>query len=166
MDSLRGGPKRGMAVFCLLLLGCAAPIRAQHPTGEIRLEVKDPSGAAMPASGKLQDLASGVVRSFQTDAQGSYAFPSLPYARYRLEVSRGGFATQSLVIEVKSAVPVARSVTMPLGTASAQIDVVATTACWKRPLSQGDSRPRPDCDLAGHRRQRRAGLRQGQPQLA
>ncbi len=127
MDLLRGGPKRGMAVFCLLLLGSATPIGAQRPAGEIRLEVKDPSGAAMQASGKLQDLASGVVRSFQTDTQGSYAFPSLPYARYRLEVSRSGFATQSLLIDVQSPAPIARTVTMPLGTASAQIDVVATT---------------------------------------
>jgi outer membrane receptor protein involved in Fe transport len=116
-----------MAVLCLLLLGAATPIRAQRPTGEIRLEVKDPSGAAMQASGKLQDLASGVVRGFQTDAQGRYAFQTLPYARYRMEVSRSGFAAQSLLIDVQSSAPVSRTVTMVLGTASAEIDVVATT---------------------------------------
>ena len=133
MDSLCGGPQKGRAVFCLLLLGAALPITAQGPTGEIRLEVKDPSGAAMQASGKLQDLASGVVRSFQTDAQGSYAIPNLPYARYRLVISRSGFATQSLRIDVQSPARVVRAVTLTMGTATAQIDVVATT-----PLSGSD----------------------------
>ena len=114
-------------MLCLLLLGAATPILAQRPTGEIRLEVKDPSGAAMQASGKLQDLASGVVRGFQTDAQGKYAFHTLLYARYRMEVSRSGFAAQSLLIDVQSSAPISRTVTMVLGTASAEIDVVATT---------------------------------------
>ena len=110
MDSLLCGLKRGMAVLCWLLVGAAAPLPAQRPTGEIRLQVKDPSGAAMEASGKLRNLASGVVRSFQTDAQGKYAFLSLPYGRYRLEVSRSGFTTQTLPVNVQSAAPIARKV--------------------------------------------------------
>ncbi|MGD0775267.1 MAG: TonB-dependent receptor [Candidatus Solibacter sp.] len=137
MDSLRSGPK-GTAVLCLLLLGTAAPLPAQRPAGEIRLQVKDPSGAAMEASGKLRNLATGVVRSFQTDAQGKYAFLALPYARYRLEVSRSGFTTQTLPVNVQSAAPIARTVTMLLGTASAQIDVVAATPLPGGVLSLGE----------------------------
>jgi hypothetical protein len=34
-------------------------LRAQGLAGEIRLEVKDPSGAAMQASGRLENLQSG-----------------------------------------------------------------------------------------------------------
>ena len=41
------------------------------PTGQINLEVKDPSGAPMAASGKLESVAPGVQRTFQTDAQGT-----------------------------------------------------------------------------------------------
>ena len=48
----------------LLLLFGACTALAQRPSGEIRLEVKDPSGAPMEASGKLEDLASGTDRSF------------------------------------------------------------------------------------------------------
>ena len=119
-------PGRGSAIslFCLLLLGA---VEAQPPSGEIRLAVKDPSGAAMQASGKLQDLAGGAVRTFRTNAQGTVAFPALPYGRYRLEVSRKGFSAQSLTIDVQSPAPVTRTVTLLLGTASAQIDVVAAT---------------------------------------
>ena len=70
-----------------MLLGDAAVLKAQRPAGEIRLEVRDPSGAGMEASGKLQNLASGVVRTFQTDDKGVYTFLTLPYARYRLEAN-------------------------------------------------------------------------------
>src|SRR5579864_3630567 len=111
----------------LVALLCPILLQGQGLTGEVRIEVKDPSGAAMQASGKLQNLANGVVRSFQTDAEGAYAFASLPYARYRLEVSRQGFATQSLLVDVHSGAPISRTISLALGTASATVDVVATT---------------------------------------
>jgi outer membrane receptor protein involved in Fe transport len=121
-----------------MLLGDVAVLKAQRPAGEIRLEVRDPSGAGMEASGKLQNLASGVVRTFQTDEKGVYAFLTLPYARYRLEVARNGFATRALLIEVHSPAPIARTVTMLLGTASAQVDVVAATPLPGGELSRGE----------------------------
>ena len=68
----------------------------------------------MKASGKLRGLSTGVQRSFQTDAQGTYSFAGLTYGRYLLEVSRSGFATQSVSIDVPSAAPVSRTVTMTL----------------------------------------------------
>jgi outer membrane receptor protein involved in Fe transport len=99
----------------------------QHPTGEIRLAVKDPSGAAMQAFGQLQNQANGVIRSFVTDAQGAYTFTSLPYGRYHLEVSQQGFVTQSVRIDVQSEKPITRTLTMALGTAATAVDVVAST---------------------------------------
>jgi hypothetical protein len=60
---------------------------SQRQKGEIRLQVKDPSGAAMPASGKLVSLVQGVERSFRTDEQGRYSIGNLPFGRYRLEIS-------------------------------------------------------------------------------
>jgi hypothetical protein len=46
-------------------------LHAQGLAGEIRLEVKDPSGAAMQASGRLENLQTGASRSFQTDGNGN-----------------------------------------------------------------------------------------------
>ena len=97
MHSFRCIFKSWAAAPYLLLLGVASVLWAAGPAGEIRIEVKDPSGAAMEASGKLENLASGTDRSFQTDAQGSYTLKSVPSGRYRLELSRSGFATQSLL---------------------------------------------------------------------
>jgi hypothetical protein len=102
-------------------------LHGQRPAGEIRLQVKDPSGAAMQANGKLRSLSSGVERAFQTDAQGTYSFGGLAWGRYRLDVSGSGFATQSISIDVPSAVPVARTVTMTVAATAFQTEVVGTT---------------------------------------
>jgi len=121
---------RAVRLYWVLLAATAAlhAQRAQHPAGEIRLEVKDPSGAVMEASGSLQNPATGIARVFQTDSQGTYVFQSLPYGRYRLEVSKRGFATQSKLINVQSGTPVLRIVRMALAPQASKIDVVAPTA--------------------------------------
>ena len=77
------------ALFCLLGLW---PVFAQGqtPTGQIHLEVKDPSGAALVATGKLASVAPGPTRSFQTDAQGAYSFDGLTLGLYRSEERRVG----------------------------------------------------------------------------
>jgi outer membrane receptor protein involved in Fe transport len=112
-----------VAVFLL----AALTLHAQNPDGEIRVQVKDPSGAAMQASGKLESLVPGVQRNFETDALGTYRISNLPHGRYRLEVSKSGFAIQSVVIDVGSAAPISRTLTMALGSQASKIDVVSAT---------------------------------------
>ncbi len=111
----------------IVLLGVAGLLRAQPPTGEIRLQVKDPSGAAVAASGTLRGQGGGSTQTFATDSQGVYDFARVPYGRYRLEVSKDGFATQSSLIEVQSVTPVSRTVTLVLASQASKVDVVATT---------------------------------------
>ena len=90
----------GSTLPCALSLLCFAwtmspvPLLGQRSAGEVRLEVKDPSGAAVEASGTLENLATGADQTFQTDAQGGIPSETWPYGRYRLQVSRAGFATQ------------------------------------------------------------------------
>ena len=115
------------AVCTVVALRCPLPLGGQTPTGQINLEVKDPSGATLEASGKLESLTPGVLRNFQTDAKGTYTLDSLPYGRYRIEVSKAGFATQSVLIEVQSGTPISRTVTLALGAQASQVDVIATT---------------------------------------
>jgi outer membrane receptor protein involved in Fe transport len=109
------------------LLLAALTLHAQTPSGEIRLQVKDPSGAAMEVSGKLESLSPGVQRNFQTNAQGTYTLESLPYGRYRLEVSKSGFATQSAVIDVRPGRSISRTITMSLASQTSKVDVVSAT---------------------------------------
>ena len=116
---------RSLGIVCVAILysilSYSIPASGQQPTGEIRLTVRDPSGAGMEASGKIGN------RAFQTDSQGAYTFGSLPYGRYRVQVSKKGFVTQTVSIDVESATPVLRSITLSLAGAATKVDVVATT---------------------------------------
>jgi outer membrane receptor protein involved in Fe transport len=104
--------------------GASAPRQA---IGELRMEVKDPSGKAITATGKLDSLATGLSRPFQTDAQGKYTFEGLIYGRYRLEVSRDGFATQSVLINLRSNEPITRAITLAVSSLAFKLDVIAST---------------------------------------
>jgi len=110
-----------------VLLSAALALRSQNPQGEIRLQVKDPSGAPMQAAGKVESRAAGVARDFQTDAEGAVVLGNLPFGRYRLQISKDGFATQSLQIDVRSAASISRTVTMVLSGQAAKVDVVSET---------------------------------------
>jgi len=127
METLEIGARSGALLLALMLSGAAAALQAQQPTGEIRLQVKDPSGAVVTASGTLRRQGGGVNQTFQTDAQGVYEFANLPYGRYRLEISKDAFATQSVEIDLQSGTPVARTMTLVLSSQASRVDVVATT---------------------------------------
>ncbi len=129
MDYLESRRDRLKQYICAVatLVFAALTLHAQNPDGEIRVQVKDPSGAAMEASGKLESLVPGVQRTFETDALGTYTISNLPYGRYRLEVSKTGFATQSVVIDVQSGRPISRTLTMALGSQASKVDVVSAT---------------------------------------
>jgi outer membrane receptor protein involved in Fe transport len=119
-------------MICFLLcviaaLLCPLLARGQASTGQIRLEVKDPSGSAMQASGKLENIQSGVVRRFQTDARGTFTFDNIPYGRYRIELFQPGFATQTVLADVQSGTPVTTTIKMALSATFDRVDVVAAT---------------------------------------
>jgi outer membrane receptor protein involved in Fe transport len=111
----------------LALLLTSLALHAQSGDGEIRVQVKDPSGAAMEASGKLEGLTPGIQRGFQTDALGAYTLGNLPYGRYRLEISKPGFITQSIQIDVRSASPISRTLELALASQTSKVDVVSAT---------------------------------------
>ncbi|HKX27712.1 MAG TPA: TonB-dependent receptor [Blastocatellia bacterium] len=121
-------------IFLVALLSFSTLVHAQSgahpsppPAGEIRLEVKDPSGKVIEASGRLESLTTGISTDFQTDVRGQYTFERVAFGRYRLEVSKDGFAAYSAVINVRSNEPLARTVTLSLSSLAFKMDVVATT---------------------------------------
>lgn len=114
-------------MISLLLLGAAPIVRAQGQTGEIKLTVKDPSGSTLSANGKLENLDSGVARSFQTDTNGVADLTNVGPARYRLEITHSGFAVWSEAITVKAGASVSRDITLSLTASTYQMDVVEAT---------------------------------------
>jgi outer membrane receptor protein involved in Fe transport len=108
---------------CLLAV-CAI---AFSQTAEIQLEIKDPSGAAVEASGRFENLATGASRAFQTNSEGRYVFNGLALGRYRVHVSKSGFSPQSMFLNLQSAAPVSRTIKLALAAPAFQVDVVGTT---------------------------------------
>jgi outer membrane receptor protein involved in Fe transport len=93
--------------------------------GEIRLQVKDPSGAALQASGHLR--GTNLDSSFQTDARGIFDFKGLALGNYRLEVSRPGFANRVVTVNVTSAAPVPEVVKLLIQGTSTSVNVFSPT---------------------------------------
>ena len=100
---------------------------AQVPEGEFHLVVKDPAGAAVEASGRLENLATGRDRRFQSDARGAATVTNLPFGHYRLTVTKYGFAPLTEDLEIRTAAPVSRTVTLTLAVSSYSIGVVDST---------------------------------------
>src|SRR5579875_3329592 len=91
---------RGVLVAALCLWSGAAA-RAQ-----ITIEVRDSSGAALPAAGTIESAAGGERRPFQTDSTGVYSLENPAPGRYRVTISKDGFAPQSFSIDVQPGSPV------------------------------------------------------------
>lgn len=117
MQTLRLYSRRNIAL-CLrsiLAILSAAALLGQTPQGEIRLQVEDPSDVPMEASGRLENLSRRTARIFHTDSQGAAVLGNLPFGQYRLIVSKYGFVTQSVTIDVHSASAVTRVISMEIG---------------------------------------------------
>jgi len=108
-------------------LGLLCPLAWPQSIGEIRVEVRDTSGGSVTATGLLENLGLGTRQSFQVPETGAHTLSHLPFGRYRLRISKDGFATQSSIVELVSATPVTRSITLDIGAASYAVDVVGAT---------------------------------------
>ena len=129
--------RRAFFVFSLFL---TVLLFGQSGAGDLEIDVKDSSGGAVSAKGIAVSLDSGVRRAFETDAQGSYTLSGLPYGRYRVQISKEGFSTASVVVDLQSA-KASQSIMLSVGTSQFSVDVVSMT-----PLP-GDDRTRNEIPL-------------------
>src|SRR3954454_18805756 len=87
-DSMRA---RMMLVFVLL---AAVSLSAQTFRGTILGTVTDPTGAVLPgAKVTVKNTGTGLERSTETSADGSYSLPELPIGTYNVTVTQQGFQT-------------------------------------------------------------------------
>jgi outer membrane receptor protein involved in Fe transport len=121
-----GTGRQGRKTLLPLLAG-AAGLWGQPPAGQITLEVRDPSGAAVQAAGRIENRAARITRRFAIGQRGSITFRDLPLGQYRIEIAKAGFTTQVISVDLPSAVPVSRTVTLALAPSASRINVVAAT---------------------------------------
>src|SRR5438045_8597617 len=86
---------RGRMVLAFVVLA-AVSLMAQTFRGTILGPVTDPSGAAVTgAKVTAKNVNTGLERTTQTSADGSYSIPELPIGTYTVTVSQRGFQTSA-----------------------------------------------------------------------
>jgi TonB family protein len=125
------------AVLAAALLIPLAALRAsaEKPAGSISGVVRDPSSAVIPdAVVTAVSLDHHTRIAVHTGQDGAYEFPSFPAGRYRLEVTKPGFAfTQTPEFELKPPEKVRQDVVMELGAVSEQVVVYGHPLANARP---------------------------------
>jgi outer membrane cobalamin receptor len=105
-------------IFCVITYA-----QGQRARGELRIEVRDPQGAAVAAEGELVSRGNQFQREFQLPRDGHYIAQNLAFGLYRLSVSADGFAPWTTQVEIRSEVPVRLAVTLGLAPVSTQVEV-------------------------------------------
>src|SRR5580698_3229242 len=105
----------------------ALPILAQSTTGELRLTVTDPAGLRVK-SGTVDLVSQGnqYSQTFTTDPQGGVDAKRLPYGIYQLQIQAQGFAQVTESVEIRSALPLDRTIRLKPASASESVTVSAS----------------------------------------
>src|SRR5690242_21018982 len=112
-----------MRQVLLLAAICAVSLFAQKDSAELRLQVLDPAGNSLQAAVELVNQATQTHQSIELPADGRYIFKNLPFGAYRLRIAHPGFTPSSEMVELRSRVPVTRTVTLGVEPLQATIDV-------------------------------------------
>ena len=113
-------------VLALCLFMLALPLRAQF-TATIEGRVSDQSDAAVPgAEVRVENVATGIVRSVKTSSEGYYRVTALPPGAFTLRVTAQGFDTlvqENIALQGDQTKTV--NLQLKIGTSSTQINVTA-----------------------------------------
>src|SRR5216683_757775 len=112
------------------LIGCvwffALPAAAQRDRGELQIEVHDPQGAVLSASGELVSEGNQFHLDFAVGDDGRYAAQDLAFGVYWVIVSHSGFVPTVQLVEIRSMVPQHLSLTLGLKPVETQLQVSET----------------------------------------
>ena len=98
---------------------------AQSTTGELRLTVTDPAGRALKSTVELVSQGNEYNQAFTTNDQGKLDAKRLPYGIYQLQIAMRGFAGVSERVEIRSALPLNRTIQLKLASVSESVTVTA-----------------------------------------
>src|ERR1051326_2134234 len=113
----------------VVCLGLSLELLAQN-VSQISGTVKDASGAAVPgAQVTVTQTDTGLTRTAESDASGSYLVPSLPVGPYRIEVKKEGFSTyiqSGIVLQVATAPIIDPVLNVGVVSESVRVEAAAT----------------------------------------
>ncbi len=96
---------------------------AQRERGELQIEVRDPQGATLSASGELVSEGNQFRLSFTIGDDGHFAVQDLAFGVYRVSLSHPGFVPAVQLVEIRSVVPQHLIVTLGLKPVETQVQV-------------------------------------------
>src|SRR6478752_4719935 len=100
---------------CTLILVALLAQFGQADVGELRVVATDATGGVLPgATVTIESDASQTKRSLVTHAAGVATASRLPFGSYRLTVGLTGFTTASALVEIRSAVPAERRLSLTI----------------------------------------------------
>jgi hypothetical protein len=113
-----------MKIFATFHLCCIGrPLVAQVNTGELRLRVTDATGLGLRATVALSSEANQYFGELTTNADGTVEIKTLAYGVYRLEIQKQGFSCVSNTLEIRSAIPVERTIQLVIARTNTVIEV-------------------------------------------
>ena len=122
-----------MRLRCFAIVGGLAwillisvPALAQRDRGELQIEVHDPQGAVLSASGAIDSQGNQFHLDFKVGDDGRYVAQDLAFGVYRVSVSHPGFVPVDQLIEIRSIVPRHLTVTLGLKPVETQVEVSET----------------------------------------
>jgi hypothetical protein len=111
-------------ICCVWFFAMSA--EAQRDRGELQIEVHDPQGAVLNASGELVSQGNQFHLDFTVGDDGRYAAQDLAFGVYRVSVSHSGFVPTVQLVEIRSMVPQHLSLTLGLKPIETQVQVSET----------------------------------------
>ena len=122
-------PVASLLIIALAVIGLLPTANAQQNTATLTGVVTDPSGAVIPnARVTLTNAGSGDVRRTVTNADGYFAFASVPVATYTVAVENAGFLRHEQVgLTLGASERRNLDIVMQVGSAAEKVEVVAAT---------------------------------------
>ena len=115
--------KKALIIAVLLW---SLPMLAQSDTGELRLTVTDSSGLRVKSTVELISEANQYHYRFTTDDQGNLDAERLPYGIYQVQIDAPAFARAFEAVEIRSALPVDRTIRLKVAVVSESAKVTAS----------------------------------------
>jgi hypothetical protein len=112
----------------LILLFCSGAMLAQAPTGRLRGQVTDPTGAVIPGAIITVKNPSGLVVSAASDGVGGYEVRNLAPGKYTVSVAAKGFAPAKQEIEIVAGQEKKANIEMEILVKEESIDVQSDAA--------------------------------------